>query len=663
MPGPLAWALAALGLLLLVEALRLRTRWQLRGFPCMPGYVPVFGQVLALRKGIHTQYERWARQYGGAFYFWMGKNPVVVLTDPDLIRQVAVKHFARFHDRPSFVSVPSSNNKRMVAIRSGLLVSRGGYWGSLRAAMNPLFHTAALASYVPTFNESASRLVERVEEAGKGGEQPFDVHALLGRMTMEVIGRTAFGVDFITGGCEEEDQAAGRPNLVAAVKAIFAAGAFAPGFGIGLLFRLLPACAEPLVFNIFFRAVGGLAKRLEYARSTVMSTADLLMQRAKRQALARGEAVTMVETDWRWWPDTFTENNPYKDAVPAAGSVLDMLLRAINKETGHGLTDVQIASQANTLIAAGYETSANALAFAVYCLATHPEAEARLVAEINACGAQEPSAADLHRFPYAEACLNEALRLYPPAHVTNREVTAVDGATLAAADGTPLHLPHGTWVHFAIWALHRSEQHWRQPLAYRPERFLDEEEVAARHPTAFIPFGLGPRMCIGFRFAQQETLVALIRLYQRFTLRLADRQQQQPLPLRVGITLSPGGAKRRCRHHEMKSFLLCALFAAAMIFAPVGVCPYVDGAVIHWSFWQQVNNVWDAVENAGGSVLSGEICDTGVDVGDVVEAAADVADALDGRPGLTSAAGRHGTTPALAAVLTLAFLIAAALLA
>ena len=88
-------------------------------------------------------------------------------------------------------------------------------------------------------------------------------------------------------------------------------------------------------------------------------------------------------------------------------------------------------------------------------------------------------------------------------------------------------------------------------------------------------------------------------------------------------------------------------------------------ALVHadWSFWQQVNNVWDAVENAGGSVLSGEICDTGVDVGDVVEAAADVADALDGRPGLTSAAGRHGTTPALAAVLTLAFLIAAALLA
>lgn len=158
-----------------------------------------------------------------------------------------------------------------------------------------------------------------------------------------------------------------------------------------------------------------------------------------------------------------------QDAVPAAGSVLDMLLRAINKETGHGLTDVQIASQANTLIAgaaaapgtpacmhplagqgskgqgsldvtecrvrcftwpfhplfstprplapandpplsaAGYETSANALAFAVYCLATHPEAEARLVAEINACGAQVRRTGGLACGAFGRCCCDAAV--------------------------------------------------------------------------------------------------------------------------------------------------------------------------------------------------------------------------------------------------------------
>lgn len=77
--------------------------------------------------------------------------------------------------------------------------------------------------------------------------------------------------------------------------------------------------------------------------------------------------------------------------TPAPNSVLDMLLRATNKDTGQGLTDVQVAAQSNTLIAAGYETTANALAFAIYCLSTHPEAQARLLAEVDAFGTDQAS--------------------------------------------------------------------------------------------------------------------------------------------------------------------------------------------------------------------------------------------------------------------------------
>jgi thromboxane-A synthase len=76
------------------------------------------------------------------------------------------------------------------------------------------------------------------------------------------------------------------------------------------------------------------------------------------------------------------------------------------------------------------------------------------------------------------------------------------------------------------------------PALHRPERFLDEDEVASRHPNAFIPFGLGPRNCIGFKFALQEMMISLVRIYQRWTFKLAPRQSQ-PLPLRMGITLAP----------------------------------------------------------------------------------------------------------------------------
>ena len=171
---------------------------------------------------------------------------------------------------------------------------------------------------------------------------------------------------------------------------------------------------------------------------------------------------------------------------------------------------------------------------------------------------QEPTLDDAPAFPYTEAVFNESLRLYPPAHTSNRECTQ-DGAVLTGRDGTrypipkvqaarrewlhrghaapcPLRLPsmlpaphplptlpfpwplpapawplQGVWVHFNIWGMHHSEEHWRAPLAFRPERFLDAEEVAARHPNAFLPFGLGPRNCIGFKFALQEIRIALVR--------------------------------------------------------------------------------------------------------------------------------------------------------
>lgn len=547
MSGAVLLLLLAGVLWFLASGFRLKNRWRLRHIPLVRPLPFLLGHLWTFQfTPLYICYQRWAQQYGPIFLVFFGKNPTVVLTDPDLIRQVAVKYFAKFHDRPSFVAMPRGNNKRLVAIRSGLLVSKGGYWGSLRAALSPLFHSSALASYSPIFNHSAEKLLERVEAASAGGA-PVEMHRQLGRMTMDVIGRTAFGVDFITEG-EEEDLKAGRPNLVAAVKIIFSGGGPGTGFGVGLLFRILPDWLEPLCFNIFFRAVGTVAKRLEYARSTFMSTADLLMQAAKRQALARGESVQMVETDWRWWGPKYVEQNPYKGSTPAPNSVLDMLMRATNKETGRGLTDVQIAAQCNTLIAAGYETSANALAFTLYCLATHPEAEARLLAEVDAFGGKEPTAEDLAGFPYLEAVLNESMRLYPPAHASNRECTAPGGCTLAGADGRQYHIPYGTWVHFGIWGMHRDPQYWGEDaLDYRPERFLDAAATAKRHPNAFIPFGLGPRMCIGWKFAVQEMQTALIRLYQRYTFRLAF-DQKQPLPLRAGITLSPVGGVRVTAH-------------------------------------------------------------------------------------------------------------------
>jgi cytochrome P450 len=125
---------------------------------------------------------------------------------------------------------------------------------------------------------------------------------------------------------------------------------------------------------------------------------------------------------------------------------------------------------------------------------------------------QEPSLDDLPCYPFVAAVVKEALRLFPPAHTTNRECVAAAGCTLTGAAGQQYHIPCGTWVHINIWGMHRSAKYWKEPTAFRPDRFLEgSEEAAARHPNAYMPFGIGPRMCIGWRFAMQEVQMVLIR--------------------------------------------------------------------------------------------------------------------------------------------------------
>jgi thromboxane-A synthase/cytochrome P450 family 3 subfamily A len=167
-----------------------------------------------------------------------------------------------------------------------------------------------------------------------------------------------------------------------------------------------------------------------------------------------------------------------------------------------------VVAQCVTFLLAGYETTANALAFAVYCLARHPEAEARLLQEVDALAAAKGGGAgggrlpalapeDLASLPFTAAVIDEALRLYPPATAAIRHVE--EPFSLGG------HLvPAGCELVVLIWSLHRDPACWPDPLAFRPERWLPGgEALAARNPHAYMPFGGGARMCVGYKFALQ----------------------------------------------------------------------------------------------------------------------------------------------------------------
>jgi cytochrome P450 len=214
----------------------------------------------------------------------------------------------------------------------------------------------------------------------------------------------------------------------------------------------------------------------------------------------------------------------------AGGDLLSMLLQA-QDEDGTRMSERQLRDEVITLFLAGHETTALTLSWTWYLLARHPEARRALEAELDTVLAgRTPAAADLPRLRYAEAVVSESLRLYPPAYLLGREAVEavpVGGYTLAA----------GTTVYVSPWVLHRDPKHFDAPEAFRPERWLDG--LAKRLPRgAYLPFGGGPRICIGQSFALMEAVLLLAAVAQRFRLTQDPEVEVTPFP---SITLRPQG--------------------------------------------------------------------------------------------------------------------------
>ncbi|HEY1251102.1 MAG TPA: cytochrome P450 [Thermoanaerobaculia bacterium] len=211
------------------------------------------------------------------------------------------------------------------------------------------------------------------------------------------------------------------------------------------------------------------------------------------------------------------------------GDLLSMLMAA-RDDDGKPMSDRQLRDELITLFLAGHETTAIALSWTLFLLARHPEVEERLYREIGeTLAGRLPKAADLPRLRFAEAVVRESLRLYPPAYVIGREALA--DCVIGDYDVAP-----GTTIYFAPWVLHRDPRHFPDPEAFRPERWLDGS--TARLPKyAYIPFGGGPRICIGERFAMMEGVLVLVTLLRRFRLEM-DGPDPVPFP---SITLRPEG--------------------------------------------------------------------------------------------------------------------------
>jgi cytochrome P450 len=218
-------------------------------------------------------------------------------------------------------------------------------------------------------------------------------------------------------------------------------------------------------------------------------------------------------------------------ASPAdRGDLLSMLMSA-RDDDGAAMSDEQLRDELVTLFLAGHETTAIVLSWTWHLLAQHPLVRDRLVAELFGELDRRPATvADLPRLPYADAVLKEAIRLYPPAYVLGREA-------VADCEIGGWQIPAGATIYMSPWVIHRDPRWFTSPETFLPERWLDG--LAARLPRfVYFPFGGGPRVCIGDRFATMEAVLILATLARRFRFERTSDAEIVPFP---SITLRPEG--------------------------------------------------------------------------------------------------------------------------
>jgi cytochrome P450 len=366
---------------------------------------------------------------------------------------------------------------------SGLLTSEGDLWRRQRRLIQPAFRTQRVHGYAPVMVEAAGRMLATWRDG-----QVRDIHADLMRVTLDVVARCLFGADLA-------DRTEGVVGAVGALSVHF----LNPLFWTPVLRSL------PFPSNLRFRR----AVRL------LDETVSDLMNRGRGGRLA-------------------------------PGSLVSRLLEA-QQQGGGTLTDRQLQDEMVTLLLAGHETTALALSYTFHLLAQHPEAEARLVAELEeVLGDRAPEAEDLPRLRYAEWVIKEAMRLYPPAWGLGREAI-----TDCEIDG--YHVPKGAQVLTIQWVVHRDPRWYEEPGAFRPERWADDLE--RRLPRcAYFPFGDGPRICVGQQFALTEAVLVLATIARDHRLTPVS---DEPLELVASITMRPRRGvrmrvqeRRRLRHRD-----------------------------------------------------------------------------------------------------------------
>ncbi|XP_032378719.1 thromboxane-A synthase [Etheostoma spectabile] len=482
-----------------------------------PKPIPFLGNLLMFRQGFLKPLNELIKTHGRVCGYYLGRRPVVVIADPDMLRQVMVRDFSSFPNRMTirFASKPMTDC---------LLMLRNERWKRVRSILTPSFSSAKMKEMVPLINTATDALMSNLNVSAESG-QAFDIHRCFGCFTMDVIASVAFATQVDSQNNQDDP-------FVQHAQMFFSFSFFRPimlfflafPFIMAPLARLIPNKRRDQMNQFFIQCIQRIIKQRE-EQPPEQRRRDFLQ--LMLDARSSKECVSLEDFDTakldprnQIQAASDPDDHPHPEEPPSRRPQKKMM------------TEDEVVGQAFVFLLAGYETSSSTLAFTCYLLAIHPECQRKVQEEVDDFFTrhESPDYTNVQELKYLDMVISEALRLYPPGFRFARDIDqdcVLNGQRLPK--GATLEIPAGF--------LHYDPEHWPEPESFIPERFTPEAK-ANRHPFVYLPFGAGPRNCVGMRLAQLEIKMALVRLFRRFSI-VACSETKVPLELKSSSTLGP----------------------------------------------------------------------------------------------------------------------------
>ncbi|CAP22232.1 Protein CBR-CYP-13A12 [Caenorhabditis briggsae] len=482
------------------------TYWRRRGISGPPGY-PLIGcalEMLDSENPPYLQLKEWTKEYGKVYGITEGMMKILVISDPALVEEVFVKQYDNFYGRKLYPIQGDPNKDKLV----NLFASQGHRWKRLRTISSPTFSNNSLRKLKTTVEDCALELLRHIETQTAGGK-PIDLLTFYQEFTLDVIGRIAMG--------QTDSQMFQNPMLkyVKAVfgeprKFIFLSGAIVPWTGplLRKFFMSLP--------NIFKNPA------IHIIRQVAQAVENRIAQRAtdEKAGIEPGEPQDFIDLflDAKS-DDVEIENN--EDFTKAGIKVTRQL------------TKDEIVGQCFVFLIAGFDTTALSLSYSSFLLATHPEVQKKLQEEIDReCPDPEITFDQLSKLKYLECVVKETLRKYPLGAMANAR------RCMRSTKIGNYEIEEGIDILCDTWTLHADKNIWGEDAKeFKPERWESGDEQFFQK-GGYIPFGLGPRQCIGMRLAYMEEKLLLCHILRKYTLETCSKTQI-PLKLIGSRTTSP----------------------------------------------------------------------------------------------------------------------------